>query len=64
MRRKDAAIVSAGVDYNNLNVGVSYDFNTSDLDRASNGKGGYEISLIYIIRKVKPIGIKPPCPLY
>ena len=64
MRSKDAAIVSAGIDYNNLNVGVSYDFNTSDLDRASNGKGGYEISLIYIIRKVKPIGIKPPCPLY
>lgn len=64
MRRKDAAIVSAGLDYNNLNVGVSYDFNTSDLERASNGKGGYEISLIYIIRKVKPIGIKPPCPLY
>ncbi len=63
-RQSDALIASAGIDYNNLNVGVSYDFNTSDLDRASNGKGGYEISLVYIIRKVKPIGIKPPCPLY
>ena len=64
MRKGDAAIASAGLDYNNLNVGVSYDFNTSDLERASNGKGGYELSLIYIIRKVKPMGIKPPCPLY
>lgn len=63
-RNKDAAIASVGLDYNNLNVGVSYDYNTSDLDRASDGKGGYEISLIYIIRRVKPIGIKPPCPLY
>jgi len=63
-RSKDAAIASVGMDYNNLNVGISYDFNTSDLDRASDGKGGYELSLIYIIRKVKPIGVKPPCPLY
>lgn len=64
MRSRDAAIASIGLDYNDLNVGFSYDFNTSDLDRASNGKGGYEISLIYIIRKVKPVGIRPPCPLY
>jgi type IX secretion system PorP/SprF family membrane protein len=63
-RQSDAVIASAGLDYNNLNVGVSYDFNTSDLERASNGRGGYELSLIYIIRKVKPVGIKPPCPLY
>jgi type IX secretion system PorP/SprF family membrane protein len=64
LRKSDAFIASAGVEYNNLNVGVSYDFNTSDLERASNGKGGYELSLIYIIRKVKSTGIKPPCPLY
>ncbi|MDQ3051221.1 MAG: PorP/SprF family type IX secretion system membrane protein [Bacteroidota bacterium] len=64
LRKSDAFIASAGMDYNNLNVGVSYDFNTSSLERASNGRGGYELSLIYIIRKVKPIGIKPPCPLY
>jgi len=63
-RNSDAVIASAGIDYNNLNVGVSYDFNTSDLERASNGQGGYELSLIYIIRRVKPMGIKPPCPLY
>lgn len=64
LRKSDAFIASAGMDYNNLNVGVSYDFNTSKLERASNGRGGYELSLIYIIRKVKPLGIKPPCPLY
>jgi len=63
-RSQDAIIASAGLDYNNLNIGVSYDINTSDLERASNGKGGYELSLIYIIRKVKPVSIKPPCPLY
>ena len=63
-RSKDAIIFSAGLDYNFLNVGISYDINTSDLDRASDGKGGPEISLIYIIKKVKPLSIKPPCPVY
>jgi hypothetical protein len=28
-------------------VGVSYDYNTSNLKTASNGNGGFEISLIY-----------------
>ncbi len=64
VRTKDAIILSAGLDYNYLNVGFSYDINTSDLDRASDGKGGPEISLIYIIKKVKPLNTKPPCPVY
>jgi type IX secretion system PorP/SprF family membrane protein len=63
-RSKDAIIFNAGLDYNFLKVGFSYDINTSDLDRASDGKGGPEISLIYIIKKVKPLQIKPPCPVY
>jgi len=64
LRSKDAFIASAGLDYNTLHAGISYDFNTSDLQKASDGKGGFELSVIYIIRKVKPIAIKPPCPLY
>jgi type IX secretion system PorP/SprF family membrane protein len=64
MRTKDAVYPSIGLDYNELNVGLSYDINTSDLQRASNSKGGYEISLTYIIKKVKPLVIHPPCPVY
>jgi type IX secretion system PorP/SprF family membrane protein len=64
MRFGDAIIPYVGLEYNMLRVGLSYDVNTSDLERASNGKGGYELSVAYIIKKVKPIGIKPPCPLY
>jgi len=64
IRSKDALIFSAGLDYNFLNVGFSYDINTSDLDRASDGKGGPELSIIYIIKKVKPLNLKPPCPVY
>ncbi|MFI5217930.1 MAG: PorP/SprF family type IX secretion system membrane protein [Bacteroidia bacterium] len=64
VRTKDAIIFSAGFDYNELNFGFSYDMNTSDLKRASNNRGGYEVSLTYIIKKVKPVGIHPPCPVY
>ena len=64
LRSGDAVIPYAGILYNSLRLGISYDVNTSDLDRASNGRGGYELSLSYIIKKVKSTGIKPPCPLY
>lgn len=64
MRSKDAIFPSIGLDYNDLNLGLSYDINTSDLKRASNSKGAYEISLTYIIKKVKPMVINPPCPVY
>lgn len=63
-RAGDALIPMAGLDYNELNLGISYDVNTSDLKRASNSRGGYEIALTYTITKVKPLGIKPPCPVY
>ncbi len=64
LREGDAVIPTVGLDFNELNVGVSYDINTSDLRRASNSRGGYEVSLTYLIRKVRPVGIKPPCPVY
>lgn len=63
-RTKDALIPTIGLDYNYLHAGVSYDINTSDLDRASDGKGGFEFSLVYIIKKVKPLIKHPPCPVY
>ncbi|MEP7169886.1 MAG: PorP/SprF family type IX secretion system membrane protein [Bacteroidota bacterium] len=64
MRTKDAIYPSIGLDYNELNLGFSYDINTSDLKVASNSKGAYEISLTYIIKKVKPLTVHPPCPVY
>lgn len=63
-RLKDAIIPVIGFDYNTLHVGISYDVNTSRLKRASNRKGGLELSLMYIIKKVSRTGIKPPCVIY
>ncbi|MBA3705495.1 MAG: PorP/SprF family type IX secretion system membrane protein [Bacteroidetes bacterium] len=64
-RLKDAFILAANMDYRNLNVGLSYDINTSKLIEASNHRGGFEISIIYIIKKIPPfIAKKRVCPIY
>ncbi|MBL0327966.1 MAG: PorP/SprF family type IX secretion system membrane protein [Bacteroidetes bacterium] len=64
-RMKDAFILVANMDYKNFNVGVSYDINTSKLIEATNRRGGFEISVIYIFKKVTPfIAKKRVCPIY
>lgn len=53
-RNKDALIVSAGFDYRQLNLGLSYDINVSGLDVATDNRGGLEISLTYLIKYFNP----------
>lgn len=47
-RSSDAVMATAGIEYKGFRLGVSYDYNTSSLKNASNGNGGFEISLRYI----------------
>ncbi|MCC6185837.1 MAG: PorP/SprF family type IX secretion system membrane protein [Chitinophagaceae bacterium] len=47
-RNNDAFMVSAGVEFKGIRVGVAYDYNTSSLNTVSNGKGGFEIGVRYI----------------
>lgn len=62
-RMKDAFILVANMDYKNFNVGLSYDINTSKLIEATNRRGGFEISVIYIFKKIKPfVAKKRVCP--
>jgi type IX secretion system PorP/SprF family membrane protein len=60
-RNKDAAIIEGGARLNNLIFRMSYDINTSSLRYSSNGRGGFEMSLTYIINKVDPNPIQS-CP--
>ncbi len=46
-RSSDAIMINAGIEFKGMRVGVSYDYNTSDLKTASNGNGGFEISLVF-----------------
>ena len=64
-RTKDAGFITAEYDYNNWHFGLSYDINLSTLRQASNGRGGIELSAIYILRKIKPSASKyKRCPDY
>lgn len=64
-RVKDAFILVANLDYKNFNVGVSYDVNVSKLTAATNQRGAFELSIIYIIKKIVPfIAKKRVCPIY
>lgn len=53
-RNRDAISLSVGVDYQNWNVGVSYDINFSKLVPASRIRGGLEVSVRYIMHHFKP----------
>ena len=61
----DAPAVLIGMDYNALQVNCSYDINTSHFTPASRNNGGFEMSLIYIISRVKKIGHhSASCPIF
>ncbi|HTO14217.1 MAG TPA: PorP/SprF family type IX secretion system membrane protein [Edaphocola sp.] len=47
-RLMDAAMVTAGVEFNNFRIGAAYDFNTSNLKQSTNGYGGFELMVQYI----------------
>lgn len=60
----DAAIITAGVNLKNMDVGLSYDVNISSLQPATKNKGAFEISLIYTAPSTRLVKIKIPCDRY
>ena len=60
----DAAIITAGVNLKNIDVGLSYDINVSSLQPATKNKGAFEISFIYTVLSTQLVKIKIPCDRY
>lgn len=60
-RSADAFILEGGLKIGSYEAKLGYDFNTSELNDFSDGKGGFEISLTYIPKIFKPNPIKN-CP--
>lgn len=54
-RSADAGWLFAGMDFDNLQVNLSYDINFSKLTAASRYNGGFEMSVIYVLARVKNI---------
>lgn len=64
-RNSDATYFNVGLDYADFHFGISYDLNLSSLSVASNNRGGFEFSVIYIISRYKPeIKRYKACPDY
>lgn len=60
----DAAIIAAGLGWDNLKVGLSYDVNISSLINATESYGGFEIGLIYVCPATLMETIEVPCERY
>jgi type IX secretion system PorP/SprF family membrane protein len=64
-RLRDALLVSAQLDYGAWRGGISYDITMSSLRNANNSRGGFELHLIYLFRKIEiPKPGKKICPVY
>lgn len=50
-RVDDSAIAFLGVHFKSMVIGVSYDFNTSSLNKATGARGGLELSVSFTSRK-------------
>jgi len=64
-RAKDAFVARLFYQVKTLNVGLSYDVNTSKFVAATNRRGGVEVYLTYIFKKIVPFVPKTRvCPIY
>ena len=59
----DAMIPGIEIFYNGWQAGFTYDINLSDFKVATNKRGGPELSLRYILKKVRPLPKFKICPL-
>ncbi len=48
LRVKDAVAIAALIEFGHMAFGLSYDVNTSDLSKASNGKGAFELCVRFV----------------
>ena len=62
VRFNDAIVPYLGLEFGGLRIGVSYDFNISNLKAATSSRGGSEFSIIFIKRPADYQGI--PCPKF
>jgi len=63
-RNTDALVLGSTVGLKDFQFGLSYDFNISDLELASNYRGGFEITLVYTAPYPKLKKRRIPCVRY
>lgn len=63
-RLGDALIPAFQLERGSWTFGVSYDWNTSDFEAATNNRGGIELALIYRTLPVPPPKVFKACPIF
>jgi hypothetical protein len=63
-RQGDAFIPTVGVMMNGVQFGVSYDINTSNLNVATGGQGGFEVAVVYTSGKPNKKNKRTFCPRF
>ena len=63
-RMNDAVIPAVQLERNNWLVGISYDWNISTFDDATNGRGGIEIAVIWRVVPVPVTKVVKCCPVF
>ena len=63
-RAGDALIPAFQVEWFNWTAGLSYDWNISDFDIATNKRGGFEIAVVYRTLPVPPVKTFKSCPIF
>lgn len=48
-RHQDAVMATVGVEFRGFRIGFGYDYNISDLQSSTNGNGGFEVSVRYVM---------------
>jgi hypothetical protein len=64
LNQTDAVIVAFGLNFTNMDIGISYDVNVSSLSPATSHRGALEFSLIYRTKNTNPKKITFPCDRY
>lgn len=57
----DALVLGGSINILNIDIGLSYDLNISELRKASNYQGAYEISIVYITNRKRIKKNTEPC---
>lgn len=60
----DAIIPAFQVEWLNWTAGLSYDWNISDFDIATGGRGGFEVAVVYRPLPVPPVKTFKSCPIF
>ncbi|MBL7797308.1 MAG: PorP/SprF family type IX secretion system membrane protein [Saprospiraceae bacterium] len=63
-RLGDAIIPAVQYEFGDWTVGLSYDWNTSDFETATNGRGGMELAVVYRAQPVPPPKQFKSCPIF